>query len=209
MNLPINNRYLKTFLITCTLTTLYLAFGFFRSLWPYQSWFKVVSTTYALSLLLFIVLVVVANVYSLFALFRSKIKKIEIHPASVIGPALSFTILAGFACAPFMPDFLPSGSHLRPFNSEAWIDEHSMEPKGGITERQKMLGDVVDTILPGKSRNEIIRLLGLSSDDSNQPALLYYLGPARGDFFGVEVEWLDITLDSTGHYEKHTVFRED
>ena len=84
-----------------------------------------------------------------------------------------------------------------------------MESKGGITERQKMLGDVVENILPGKTRNEIIVLLGLSSDDSYQPTLLYFLGPARADFFGVEVEWLIIHLDSSGHYEKYVVFRED
>jgi hypothetical protein len=72
-----------------------------------------------------------------------------------------------------------------------------------------MLGDVVENILPGKSRNEIIRLLGLSSDDSNQSTLLFYLGPARGDFFGVEVEWLEVYLDLSGNFEKYEVFRED
>jgi hypothetical protein len=72
----------------------------------------------------------------------------------------------------------------------------------GITNRQKMLGDVVENILPGKSRKEIIRLLGLSSDDSDQPTLLFYLGPARGDSSGVEVEHLRVYLDHSGKFEK-------
>ena len=209
MNRLIKNRYVQVCLVTFVITTLYLSFGFFRSLWPYQNWFKAVSTTYALSLLFFIALIATSNLYSLVALIWAKVKKKKINPLVAIGPTISFTILVGFAVAPFMPKFLPSGSHMLPFDSEVWIGDHSTESNDGITERQKMLGDVVENILPGKTRNDIIRLLGLSSDDSHQPALLYYLGPARGDFIGVEVEWLNIYFDPTGHYEKYVVFRED
>lgn len=126
-----------------------------------------------------------------------------------MGPTISFTILAGLMLTPLMLKFLPSGSHIRPFNSEVWISDQSTEMQNGINERQKMLGDVVENILPEKSRNKIIRLLGLSSDDSNQPTLLYYLGPARGDFYGIEVEWLKIHLDSSGNFQKYEVFRKD
>ncbi len=209
MNRLLKNKYFQVFLVTSFITALYLSFGFFRSLWPYQNWFKAVSATYALSLLLFFVLVVASNVYSLIALILAKVKKKEVNPLVTMGPTISFTILVGFALAPSMPKFLPSGSHIQVFDSDSWIGEDSMESKGGITTRQKMLGDVVENILPGRTRNEIIRLLGLSSDDSNQPALLYFLGPARGDFFGVEVEWLNIYFDPSGHYEKYVIFRED
>ena len=209
MSRLIKNKYFQVSLVTFVITTLYLSFGFFRSLWPYQHWFKAVSTTYALSLLLFLALIAVSNLYSLAALITAKIKKKKINPLVTLGPTISVTILLGFAMAPYMPKFLPSGSHLQSFDSELWISENSTEMKDGINERQKMLGDVVEHILPGKTRNEIIMLLGLSSDDSNQPALLYYLGPARADFFEVEVEWLNIYFDPSGHYERYTVFRED
>lgn len=209
MSRLIKNKYFQVSLVTFIITTLYLSFGFFRSLWPYQHWFKAVSTTYALSLLLFLVLIAASNLYSVVAVIISKINKKKINPLVAMGPVISFTILMGFAFAPYMPKFLPSGSHLQSFDSELWISENSTEMKEGINERQKMLGDVVENILPGKTRNEIIRELGLSSDDSNQPALLYYLGPARADFFGVEVEWLNIYFDPSGHYEKYTVSRED
>ena len=209
MNLPLNNKFFRVSLITFGATTLYLAFGFFRSLWPYQNWFKPVSTVYQISLIVFTVLVVICNVYSLIAWALSKRRSKKLNAVVVVGPVISLTILVGFLCAPFIPKFLPSGSHLQPFNSELWIADDSTIMRGGINDRQKMLGDVVGNVLPGKSRNEIIKLLGLSSDDSNQPTLLYYLGPARGDSFGVEVEWLEVYLDLSGNFEKYEVFRKD
>jgi hypothetical protein len=209
MNLLKKNKYFKVSLVTFGITTLYLTFGFFRVLWPYQNWFKTVSTTYALSLLLFLALIVISNVYSLGALVLTKIKKREMNPLVAVGPTISFTILVGFVLAPFMPKFLPAGSYLQPFDSDLWIADDSTVVKEGITDRQKMLGDVVENILPRKSRYEIIKLLGLSSDDSNHPTLLFYLGPARGDFFGVEVEWLIVYLNPSGDFDRYEVFRED
>jgi hypothetical protein len=196
-------------MVTFVVTTLYLGFGFFRSLWPYQNWFKPVSIAYTLSLFLFIALIITANLYSLISWILTKKRNRDLSPAITIGPVISFTILIGFLCAPYMPKFLPSGSNLQPFNSELWIADDSTIMREGINDRQKMLGDVVGNILPGKSRNQIIRLLGLSSDDSNQPTLLFYLGPARGDFFGVEVEWLEVYLDLSGNFKRYEVYRED
>lgn len=209
MSRLIKNKYLKVFGITSVLTTLYLSFGFFRSLWPYQPWFKNISIVYALSILVFVGLVGVSHLYSLIAVILAKLKKKELHPLVMMGPAISSMIMIGFIMAPVMPKFLPTGSHLKAFDSEQWIDENSTEMRDGINERQKMLGDAVENILPGKSRNEIIRLLGLSSDDSNQSTLLYYLGPARADFFGVEDEWLEVYFDPAGKFEKYQFFRTD
>jgi len=209
MNRLLKNKFFPVGLVTFTVTTAYLAFGFYRVLWPYQEWFKPVSMIYALSLLVFTALVGLSNLYSVTAFILARRRKKSVSQWVAVGPAISFTILLGFAMAPLMPKFLPSGSYLKPFNSETWIHDNATMMMGGITERQKMLGDVIENILPGKTRNEIIRLLGLSSDDSNQKALLYYLGPARGDFFGLEVEWLIIELDAGGHYQNFSLFRED
>lgn len=203
MNLLLNNKYFRVSLITFGMTTLYWAFGFFRSLWPYQDWFKPVVTTYSLSLFLFFALIIISHLYSLIAWVLAKKRNKALNPAAVIGPTISSTLLIIFLCQPYMPRFLPNGSHLQPFDSELWIADDSTVVREGITDRQKMLGDVVENILPGKSRNEIIRLLGLSSDDSHQPTLLFYLGPARGDFSGIEVERLKVHLDPSGNFEKY------
>ena len=189
------------------MTTLYLSFGFYKSLWPYQVWFKPVSTAYSYSLILFSALIISSTLYSLIAWALAKKRNKILNPAIAIGPTISLTILIGFLSTPYVPSFLPSGSHLQPFNSELWIADDSTLLLEGITNRQKMLGDVVENILPGKSKNEIIRNLGLFSDDSNQPTLFFYLGPARGDFSGITVEWLKVYLDTSGYFEKYEVFR--
>jgi len=131
------------------------------------------------------------------------------HPVLAIGPAISLFIIIAWNIKSHMPSILPSGSHLQPFNSESWIADDSIIAREGITARQKMLGDVVKNILPGKSRNEIIRLLGLSSDDSNQKTLNYYLGPLRGDSLELHVEFLKIHFDPSGHYKNYSVISDD
>lgn len=203
MNLLSNNKYLRVSLITFGLTTLYLAFGFYKSLWPYQAWFKPISTAYPYSLILFSAFIIVSTLYSLISWVMTKRGQKDLNPAFIIGPTVSITILIGFLSAPYLPSFLPSGSYLQPFNSELWIADDSTIMREGITDRQKMLGDVVEHVLPGKSRNEVIRLLGLSSDDSHQPTLLFYLGPARGDSSGIEVERLKVYLEPSGNFEKY------
>ncbi len=209
MTLPLNNKYFRASLFTFGVTTLYLAFGFYETLWPYQSWFQSVSTAYPYSLILFFALVITFNLYSLIAWIMAKWRNKELSSAIVFGPTISVTILFLYVCSPYMPKFLPNGSHLQPFDTELWIADDSTVMREGINDRQKMLGDVIENVLPGKTRNEIIRLLGLSSDDSNQPTLLFYLGPARGDSSGIAVEWLKIHLGLNGTFEKYEVFRED
>jgi hypothetical protein len=203
MSLPLNSKYFRVSLITFGATTLFLAFGFFKALWPYQSWFQPVSIVYQISLIVFSVLIVICNLYSLIAWVLSKRRNKSLNSAVAIGPTISVTILFLYVCSPYMPQFLPNGSHLQAFNSELWIADDSIIVNDGITVRQKMLGDVVENVLPGKSRNEIIRLLGLSSDDSYQSTLLFYLGPARGDSSGIEVEHLRVYLDHSKKYEKY------
>jgi len=206
MNLLPNNKYIKVSLLTFGITILYLAFGFYNTLWPYQSWFQPVSKAYALSIWVFSALIVIFGFYSFVAWIVAKRRNKTLNSAVVIGPTISLTILILFLCAPYLPKFLPSGSHLQPFDSDLWIADDSILVRDGITNRQKMLGDVIDNVLPGKSRNEIISLLGLSSDDSNQPTLVYYLGPARRDFMGVQAEWLKVYLDPSGHFEKYEFY---
>lgn len=204
MNLPLSNKYFRVSLITFGITTLYLAFGFYETLWPYQSWFQPVSLAYALSLfLIFPALIIISGLYSLILWIMSKWRNKDLKSAIVIGPTISATILILYVCSPYLPKFLPNGSHLQPFDSELWIADDSIVVREGITNRQTMLGDVVENVLPGKSRNEIIRLLGLSSDDSNQPTLVFYLGPARRDSMGVQAEWLKIYLNHSEHFAKY------
>ena len=210
MNLLPKNKFTQIALLTFGATSLYWVSGtYLIHLLPYQNGFKTASEIYASSTLFFLVLVILSNLYSLIAFIWSKWKRNELHPMIAIGPAVSLTIIIIWSLKPYMPSFLPSGSYQQPFNTELWIADDSTVVNENITVRQKMVGDVVENILPGKSRNEVIRLLGLSSDDSHQPTLNYYLGPLRGDFSEMHIEILKIHFNSSGHYEKYAIITDD
>ena len=210
MNLLLKNKFIRVTLITFGATLLYWVFGFyFIHLLPYQYWFKTVSQFYATSVLFFFALVILSNLYSVIAFVRAKWNNRKIPSIVAIGPAISLTILVLWGIKPYLPKPLPNGSYLQSFDSDIWIADDSTVQKSGITDRQKMLGDVVEHVLPGKSRNEIIRLLGLSSDDSNQETLNYYLGPTRGDLSGIHTEFLRVHFDTSAHYKDHSIFTRD
>ena len=210
MNLLPKNKFAKVALLTFAVTLLYWAFGVYLiHLLPYENGFKSVSNAYASSIFPFFSFVALSNLYSLISFIWAKCRRNELHPLIAIGPAVSLTLIIIWNVKPYLPIFLPSGSHLQSFNTELWIADDSTIVKQDITTRQKMLGDVVENILPGKSRNEIIRLLGLSSDDSNQPTLNYYLGPARGDFSKLHIEFLKIHFSASGNYAKYSIITDD
>ena len=106
---------------------------------------------------------------------------------------------------------LPSGSNLQRFDRATWQDSHSADyvPKD-ITPRQKMLGDVVANVLPGRSRPELERLLGPSLDTpyfkSTGRDLIYVLGPQRDNYFApIDFEWLLIWLDENGRFARYAI----
>lgn len=105
---------------------------------------------------------------------------------------------------------LPAGSDRRAFEPADWTADHSSEArKGDVTVRQQMLRDVVTRILPGKTRNEIERLLGPSLvtpyfKDTKRD-LIYILGPERSSYFKIDSEWLLIWLDAQGRFDHYRI----
>ncbi len=115
-----------------------------------------------------------------------------------------FLLIGGLIATP-----LPSGSYDSPFNRELWLEPASTRyVKGGITPRQKMLGDVISK-LPGKNRAELEMMLGPSPKtgyfEESGRDLLYLTGPQRDTFFSIDSEWLLIWLDENGVYKRHAV----
>jgi hypothetical protein len=97
---------------------------------------------------------------------------------------------------------LPIGSHTARFDAEVWRAQDPFA-KGGsdLTARQKMVGDLVDRVLPGLTRNEIEALLGPSPQTdylvTTGRDLMYPLGGSR-IFIPIDDEWLLIWLDTDG-----------
>ena len=106
---------------------------------------------------------------------------------------------------------LPSGSYRLEFVQSIWQDQTSSEfVQGDITPRQKMLGDLLRNVLPGRSREEVEELLGPSLEtpyfkDTGRD-LIYILGPQRDSFISIDSEWLLIWFDTSGRLERHEIY---
>lgn len=105
---------------------------------------------------------------------------------------------------------LPSGSNLMKFNSSVWKTEDSQSWKeDGISVREKMSGDLLFNVLPGKTKTEIEELLGTSLETNNFKSiaknLIYYLGPERDSFFAIDSEWLLIWIDDNNKFKKYKI----
>lgn len=96
------------------------------------------------------------------------------------------------------------------FDHECWIDPSSTDyVTGDITARQKMLADVVYTVMPRKNRAEIENLLGPSLEtsyfNSTGRDLIYILGPQRDAIFAIDSEWLLIWFDDYDQFSRYEI----
>ncbi len=105
---------------------------------------------------------------------------------------------------------LPMGSFTKSFDSKVWIDPASEEYRSGdITSRQKMLGDVIRSVVKNGTRENIISQLGkpiigrLSSPDVDTT---YRTGMQRDSFLAIDSEWLSIWFDESGHVTRWKVW---
>ena len=103
---------------------------------------------------------------------------------------------------------LPSGSDKLKFDAIIWKDERSVEFDGTEpTQRQQMLQSLISKYLEGKSRKQVISLLGVPSSkmdpDGKGSSLSYPTGPQRDSYFAIDYEWLIIEFNSEGIYEDY------
>lgn len=130
--------------------------------------------------------------------------------ASLLGTGLVpvFTVLA---IGRFVHGSLPTGSYAERFEERAWKASPAYVA-GDITPRQKMLGDVVERRLAGKTRSEIEAMLGPSEETSyfeeTGRDLIYVTGPERDTPFSIDNEWLLIWLDERGRFQRCAIYRD-
>ena len=162
-----------------------------------------------------VILLVVAS-FGLISLLRFVIaKRRNDSPSkgSIVGIylLLSFITLTPvtFAVHCYIPRALPFGSDMKPFDSAIWKSESSTDWNEGISVREQMLTDVVEKVLPGKSRQEIENALGPSLEtdyfSSFDKDLIYCLGPERDGLFNIDSEWLLIWLNEDGKFKRYMI----
>jgi hypothetical protein len=98
---------------------------------------------------------------------------------------------------------------MKSFDSDIWKSKSSTDWNKGISLREQMLKDVVENVLPGKTKQEIVSALGPSLKtnyfSSLDKDLIYCLGPERDGFFNIDSEWLLIWLDKDGKFERYMI----
>lgn len=166
-----------------------------------------------LSLMLVVPLLILLALWSTVALVISKLRERPIGPRSKAAGRTAFAGLSTFAAflvlGNVLPSPLPSGSYDKQFDRVVWSDPASTTyTAGDITQRQKMLSDVV-LRLPGQSRAELEYMLDPTLDTpyfkSTGRDLIYVTGPERDSFFGIDSEWLLIWVDENGIYKRHAI----
>lgn len=121
--------------------------------------------------------------------------------ALMAGSAVLLTVVNGL-----LARGLPTGSFARRFDSQAWIQSPHYVPHD-ITPRQKMLGDMIRTVVRGGTRQQIEAQLGrpipgrLTEDDWT-----YETGPQRDSLFPFDNEWISIWFDESGRVKRWQVW---
>ena len=108
---------------------------------------------------------------------------------------LAATILAVSSCSS-----LPRASDRLAFDSDYW---KSLYWEGDLDDRRGMIGDLVANVLPGKTKLEVIQLLGPPESRwdywrENDYSLTYVAGWA-----GIDNLWIDIYFDDNFVYERY------
>lgn len=151
---------------------------------------------------LFAIIIIVGSITSVFYLVMFFIKKRNISHTIRFSCYLFLLSFLVFPTTFLFPKPLPTGSFELSFSENIWKNNEFAE----ITNRQKMLGDLINNILPGKNENEIIQLLGKPYYRDNKNYIIgYELGAERDIFLRLDSEWLEISFDENGNYRKSSV----
>lgn len=91
-----------------------------------------------------------------------------------------------------------------PFNHDKWIKQ-SFLISDKPTPRQRMLNDLIKNVLPGKSKIEIIELLG-HPDSEELKFVDYRIGPEITEYsISIDFEYFEIFFDDKDRFVKYNL----
>ena len=106
-----------------------------------------------------------------------------------------FILLVFFSVVSCGSQKYPSGSELLKFDQETW-KERKFDVENNLTTRQMMVKDIIENIIPRKTKNHVEELLG--SPIKKNERFIYFLGQQRDSYFPIDNEWLYIEYNSDG-----------
>lgn len=169
------------------------------------------SSPLALYYLLFPLIIVLAIIWVIrliTVLLKSFATKTPISPDNRLSIYLFMSALLIYPIAYSLPTPLPSGSFEKKFDKDLWSDSVFVHSNQIYTERQKMVGDLINYILPNKNKASIIDILGTplkNNIDNSGEMIIYELGPERDGFMNLDTEILEIYFDKNAVYKKSVI----
>ena len=148
--------------------------------------------------IILITLVLVGSI-GIVGIIRTKIKKNEPNPKHRFLLRFSLLSLVWFGATVAIgwgTNYLYS--HQK-FDSEKWLNSPVYDRP--LSLRQRMVEDFTTNVLPVRTKEEIIKLLGEPDEEwmwEGKESFMYYIGYERG--FGVDYHCLLIIFDSEGNY---------
>jgi hypothetical protein len=201
----------KTVALTCAISAgIFVIHLVLMKNLPYTEFFNRILEVSGIVIVLIVFFGLVGTLVSPVGMAICKFKGKSFPAWVFIGPTLLFaTFIFLFTKQLMGSPSLPRGSHQEEFDSKVWSSKTSTKLKNKITDREKMLGSIVEDRLPGKTRIEIQALLGSSERGAKfanlKPDFIYSLGPKSNSFIPLDSEWLLIWLDPQGNYKSYKI----
>lgn len=164
----------------------------------------------AISLIILCSSFVAVLIFAAIATVRRKSMSDRLYSFSLSVITSAIVVVMMIVLARFLPREFPTGSDLLTFDSKTWIsdngnnlDDHLMTP------RQKMLRSTIEEYVQNRTREQVLSALGRPTDTHYFKAsgrdFIYYLGPERDSFLGIDSEWLLIWFNEDGKVRKYQI----
>ncbi|MFC1752859.1 hypothetical protein ACFL96_05625 [Thermoproteota archaeon] len=205
--MPRINIKQKRFLLPVLFVVCYLGSSFLPRLNP-NLFSDGTRFWYVLSFFMFLPIIAIIGIITFIYIL---IKRIFFKKKSPIIAAVTIVLITtSIICFPpvafthkYLPRALPSGADKMKFNSSSWKNYKN---------RQQMIKDLVNNVLPDKNKDEICSLLGPSQKTtyflSIDKDFIYYTGPERDGFMNMDSEWLLIWVDKNAVFEKYEIYND-
>jgi hypothetical protein len=179
--------------------------------WFYR--FALQSLIWLLSSLVVATALVVIGIWGIIGVLQSKVNKKQVTSKHISFVQISVVGLLAFGMSIAIAKQTYFLYEHENFNSEIWQNSNSISHIGEeLTQRQRMVYDVVENILPGKNEDEIKALLGkpLFKRRLYYPQdgfyLEYKVGPVvESTIFPSYPQYLSVFFDSSGNYKEYHI----
>lgn len=164
----------------------------------------------AISLIILCSSFIAVLIFAAIATVRRKSMSDRLYSFSVSVITSVIVVVMMTVLARFLPREFPTGSDLLTFDSKTWISDNGNNLDDYLmTPRQKMLRSTIEEYVQNRTREQVLSALGRPTDTNYFKAsgrdLIYYLGPERDSFLGIDSEWLLIWFNEDGKVRKYQI----